>query len=205
MNETYGNGFFGGGEFLAFLIFAIIFGGGWGWGGGLGRGMGLNGAGAVIADNGIQSQLSNLQDQLSTNRIEATLGTMQSSLCQGFAGVNNAVTTGFANLVNYSNQGFSGLNNTINQGFAAAALQNNQNTQSIINAICGLSSKIDANTIAELAAKNASLKAEVSNAHQTAMFTRQINDLSTQLAACCCKLNTAAEVAAATAAAGTAA
>ena len=188
MNESYGTGgFFGGGEFLAFLIFAIIFGGGWGWGGGLGRGMG--GAGAVIADNGIQSQLSNLQDQMSTNRIESTLGTMQSSLCQGFAGVNNAISTGFANMINYSNQGFAGLNNTINQGFAASALQNNQNTQSIINAICGLSSKIDANTIAELSANNAALKAEVSNAHQTASFTRQISDLAAQLAACCCKIN----------------
>lgn len=190
MNDSYGNGgFFGGGEFLAFLIFAIIFGGGWGWGGGFGRGAGMTGAGAVIADNGIQSQLSNLQDQLSTNRIESTLNTMQNALCQGFAGVNSSVTNGFANMVNYTNQGFAGLNNTINQGFAAAALQNNQNTQSVINAICGLSSKIDANTIAELTAKNASLKAEVSNAHQTAVFTRQITDLAAQLAACCCKIN----------------
>lgn len=185
MNETYGSaGIFGGGEFLAFLIFAIIFGGGWGGGLGFGR----NGAGAVIADTGIQSQLSNLQDQMSTNRIEATLNTMQNALCQGFAGVNNSVTTGFANLVNYTNQGFSGLNSTINQGFAAAALQSNQNTQSIINAICGLSSKIDANTIAELTSRNAALKAEVDNAHQTAVFTRQISDLSAQLAACCCKM-----------------
>lgn len=193
MNESYGNGFFGGGEFLAFLIFAIIFGGGWGGNfggfGGWNRGAGLTGAGAVIADNGIQSQLSNIQDQLSTNRIESTLGTMQNSLCQGFAGINNALTSGFANVVNYSNQGFAGLNNSINQGFAATALQNNQNTQSILNAICGLSSKIDANTIAELTAKNASLKAEVSNAHQTAVFTRQITDLSAQLAECCCKIN----------------
>lgn len=198
MNESYGSGFFGGGEFLAFLIFAIIFGGGWGgWGnGGLGRGMGLTGAGAVIADNGIQSQLSNLQDQLSTNRIEATLNTMQNALCQGFAGVNSSVTTGFANMVNYTNQGFSGLNNTINQGFAASALQNNQNTQSIINAICGLSSKIDANTIAELTSRNAALKAEVDNARQTAVFTRQISDLSAQLAACCCRLENATTAAA---------
>ena len=159
MNDSYGNGgFFGGGEFLAFLIFAIIFGGGWGWGGGLNRG-GLTGAGAVIADNGIQAQLSNLQDQMSTNRIESTLGTINSGLTQGFAGLNTSITNGFANAVNYTNQGFAGLNNAINQGFAASALQNNQNTQSIINAICGLSSKIDANTIAELTANNASLKA----------------------------------------------
>ena len=191
MNESYGNGFFGGGEFLAFLIFAIIFGGGWGWGGGLGnRGFGgLTGAGAVIADSGIQSQLSSIQDQLSSNRIEATLGTMNSAMTQGFAGLNTVITNGFAGITNTTNLGFAGLNNTINQGFAAAALQNNQNTQSIINAICGLSSKIDANTIAELTAKNASLKAEVSNAHQTAVFTRQITDLAAQLAACCCKIN----------------
>lgn len=191
MNDSYGNGgFFGGGEFLAFLIFAIIFGGGWGWGG-LNRG-GMPGAGAVIADNGIQSQLSNLQDQMSTNRIESTLGTINAGLTQGFAGLNTAITNGFANAVNYTNQGFAGLNTIVNQGFAASALQNNQNTQSIINAICGLSSKIDANTIAELTAQNASLKAEVSNAHQTAVFTRQITDLAAQLAACCCKINTTA-------------
>ena len=189
MNETYNGGFFGGGEFLAFLIFAIIFGGGWGFGGGGLMGRGLSGAGAVIADNGIQSQLSNIQDQIGTNRIEATLGTLQNSMTQGFAGLNNALTSGFGNLINYTNQGFSGLNNTINQGFAAAALQSNQNTQAVLNSICGLSSKIDANTISELAAQNASLKAEVSNAHQTAVFTRQISDLSAQLAACCCKIN----------------
>lgn len=188
MNESYGTGFFGGGEFLAFLIFAIIFGGGWGWGNGLGRG-GLTGAGTVIADTGIQSQLSNIQDQLSTNRIESTLGTLQSGMTQGFAGLNNAISTGFGGITNTTNLGFAGLNNTINQGFAASALQNSQNTQSIINAICGLSSKMDANTIAELTAKNASLKAEVSNAQQTAVFTRQITDLAAQLAACCCKIN----------------
>lgn len=188
MNESYGTGFFGGGEFLAFLIFAIIFGGGWGWGGGLGRN-GLTGAGSVIADTGIQSQLSNIQDQLSTNRIESTLGMLQSGMTQGFAGLNNVISTGFGSITNSTNLGFAGLNNTINQGFAASALQNSQNTQSIINAICGLSSKMDANTIAELTAKNASLKAEVSNAHQTAVFTRQITDLAAQLAACCCKIN----------------
>lgn len=198
MNETYNGGFFGGGEFLAFLIFAIIFGGGWGFGNN--RGMGMNGTGAVIADNGIQSQLSNLQDQMSTNRIEGTLGTIQSDVSQGFAritnysnqgfaGLNTAITNGFANSINNTNQGFASLNSTLNQGFAASALQNNQNTQSIINAISGLSSKIDANTIAELTAQNASLKAEVNNAQQTAVFTRQITDLSAQLAACCCKIN----------------
>ena len=200
MNDSYGNGFFGGGEFLAFLIFAIIFGGGWGGFGFGGRGMmGLNGAGAVIADTGIQSQLSQIQSQINTNRIEDTLGTLQATGTQGFAGINTAVTNGFANTANIMNQGFASVNsslcqgfaaltNSTNQGFAAQALQSNQNTQSIINAICGLSSKIDSNTIAELSANNAALKAEISNAHQTAVLTKQNCDLAAQLAACCCRL-----------------
>lgn len=197
MNDSYGTGFFGGGEFLAFLIFAIIFGGGWGGYGFGGRGM--SGAGAVIADTGIQSQLSQIQSQINTNRIEDTLGTLQATGTQGFAGLNTAVTNGFANTVNTVNQGFAAVNhnlcqgfaaltNSTNQGFAAQALQSSQNTQSIINAICGLSSKIDANTIAELSANNAALKAEVSNAHQTAVLTKQNYDLAAQLAACCCKI-----------------
>lgn len=185
MNETY-PGIFGGGEFLAFLIFAIIFGNG-GWG--LGGNRGIGAAGAVIADQSVQSQLSNIQDQLSTNRIESTLGTINNGMVQGFAGLNNAVTSGFANQTNNMNLGFSGLNTAINQGFAAQALQGNQNTQSIINAICGLSSKLDANTIAELSAKNAALRSKVDNANQSAMFTAQINSLSAQLAECCCKLS----------------
>jgi hypothetical protein len=193
MNETYGNGgFFGGGEFLAFLIFAIIFGGGWGFGGGFNRGGGMSGAGAVIADNGIQSQLASIQDQISTNKIENSLGQMQNTMVQGFSGLNTGISNGFAAITNTTNQGFAGLNSVITNGFAAAALQNNQNTQSIINAICGLSSKIDANTIAELSAQNAALKADVSNARQTASFTEQLNALAAQIAACCCKISSTA-------------
>lgn len=186
MNETYPGSIFGGGEFLAFLIFAIIFGnGGWGFGGN----RGVGGAGAVIADQGIQSQLSNLQDQMSTNRIESTLGVINNGVVQGFAGLNTVISNGFANQTNNMNLGFNGLNNAITQGFAAQALQGNQNTQSIINAICGLSSKIDSNTIAELSANNAALRAKVDNANQTAVFTAQMNGLASQLAECCCKLS----------------
>ena len=159
MNDSYGNGgFFGGGEFLAFLIFAIIFGNG-GWNGFGGRGMGLNGAGAVIADNGIQAQLSQIQSQINTNRIEDTLGTIQSGITQGFAGLNTVVTNGFANSINNMNQGFAGvtnnlcqgfasLTNSTNQGFAAQALQASQNTQTIVNAIVFASILLDKPQIA---------------------------------------------------------
>ena len=174
MNDT---GVFGGGEFLAFLIFAIIFGGG-GWNGLGGWGnRGNFGPAGLVADTGIQAQLSQIQDQMSANKIESTLDVLQSGMTQGFAGLNTAITTGIAGLVN-----------NVNQGFGAQALQNSQNTQSIINAICSLSSKMDANTIAELSANNAALRAKVDNAQQTAVFTRQISDLAAQLAACCCKI-----------------
>lgn len=82
MTENY-DGFGGSGIFFAFLIFALFAfggnGGGWGWGG---RGGALGGAGAVIADNGINSQLDNIQAQNFYNSLNNGIAGIQSALCQ---------------------------------------------------------------------------------------------------------------------------
>lgn len=103
------NGGFGEGSgiFFAFLIFAF---GGGAWGvSGWGRN-GFNGAGAVAADIGIQSQLDNIQAQNFYNSLNNGIAGIQSALCQGFAGINQ----------------------TVNNTAAAAALQNSNQTRDIM-------------------------------------------------------------------------
>lgn len=168
MTENY-DGFGGSGIFFAFLIFALFAfggnGGGWGWGV---RGGALGGAGAVIADNGINSQLDNIQAQNFYNSLNNGIAGIQSALCQGFAGINQ----------------------TVNNTAAAAALQTSAQTREIVNAIvtgnAALSNKIDQNTISALQTENARLYADKSNLLQSINFGERFCGLEKQLAACCC-------------------
>lgn len=168
MTENY-DGFGGSGIFFAFLIFALFaFGGNGGWGGGWGRN-GMSGAGAVIADNGITSQLDNIQAQNFYNSLNNGIAGIQSALCQGFSGVNQ----------------------TINNTAAAAALQNSNQTRDILAAItagnAALANKIDQNTISALQTENARLYADKSNLIQSIGFGERFCGLEKQLQACCCR------------------
>lgn len=159
---------FGGGGFLAFLIFAIFaFGGGnaFGWGG---RGVGV--ATGLAETNGIMAQLNSIQQE---NAFDA--------LNNRFAQTNNALT-----------QGFAGLNTAITSAASAQALASCQQTQSLLTAINSgnqaIMSKIDSNEIARLTQENNRLYTDKSNLAQSMGFTTQVNALQTELAACCCQL-----------------
>lgn len=166
MSGDMSDGFGGNGIFFAFLIFALFaFGGNAGFGGWGGRGFG---AGALIADNNINSQLDNIQAQNFYNSLNNGIAGIQSALCQGF----------------------SGINQTINNTAAAAALQSSNQTSNIIAAItngnAALSNKIDQNTISALQTENARLYADKSNLMQSIGFDSKICGLEKELAACCC-------------------
>lgn len=167
MSGDMSDGFGNGGIFFAFLIFALFaFGGNAGFGGWGVRG--LNGAGAVIADNNINSQLDNIQAQNFYNSLNNGIASIQSTLCQGFSGVNQ----------------------TINNTAAAAALQSSNQTSNIIAAItngnAALSNKIDQNTISALQTENARLYADKSNLLQSIGIDSKICGLEKELASCCC-------------------
>lgn len=165
------DGWGGSGIFFAFLIFALFaFGGNGGWGGG-GWNRGGAGAAAVIADNGITSQLDNIQAQNFYNSLNNGIAGIQSALCQGFSGVNQ----------------------TINNTAAAAALQNAGQTRELMAAItagnAALANKIDQNTISALQTENARLYADKSNLIQSIGFGERFCGLEKQLASCCCQAN----------------
>lgn len=161
---------FGGGGFLAFLIFAIFaFGGGnaFGWGG---HGAGACAATGAAETNGIMAQLNSIQQE---NAFDA--------LNNRFAQTNNALT-----------QGFAGINTAISNAASAQALACCQQTQSLLTAINSgnqaIMSKIDSNEIARLTQENNRLYTDKSNLAQSMGFTAQVNTLQTELAACCCQL-----------------
>lgn len=163
---TDNDGWSGSGSFFAFLIFALFaFGGGNAWG--FGRG-GLAGAGAVIADTAINSQLDNIQAQNFYNSLNNGIAGIQSALCQGFAGINQ----------------------TVNNTAAAAALQNSNQTRDILAAItagnAAIANKIDQNTISALQTENARLYADKSNLLQSIGIGERFCGLEKQIAACCC-------------------
>lgn len=165
---TNTDGWGGSGIFFAFLIFALFAFGGGGWGNG-GWNRGGNGTAAVIADNGINSQLDNIQAQNFYNSLNNGIAGIQSALCQGFAGINQ----------------------TVNNTAAAAALQTSAQTREIVNAIVqgntALSNKIDQNTISALQTENARLYADKSNLVQSIGFGERFCNLEKQLQSCCCQ------------------
>lgn len=193
--DDIGAGFGGGGFIFALFALVILF-------GGLGGGGGLFGnRNAYASDVSYQAlqagqanlgtQIGQVQDQMSANQINSQLCNMSRSIDSNFASLQNSTNQGFAGLQNSMNQGFAGLNTVINTGFANAALQNNQNTQAIIQGINTLSTKLDSQTINALSAENANLKTQNALCHQTNYVESQINGLATQLASCCCDLKAA--------------
>lgn len=194
--DDIGAGFGGGGFIFALFALVILF-------GGLGGGGGLFGNRNTACCNDVSyqalqagqaslgTQIGQIQDQMSANQINSQLCDMSRSIDNSFASLQNSTNQGFAGLQNTMNQGFAGLNTVINTGFANAALQNNQNTQAIIQGINTLSSKLDSQTINALSAENATLKTQNALCHQTNYVESQINGLATQLASCCCDLKAA--------------
>lgn len=191
-DDMAGTGFGGGGFIFALFALVILF-GGLGGGGGLfgNRNTDVGYQALQAGQTNLGTQIGQVQDQMSANQINGQLCNMSRSIDASFASLQNSTNQGFAGLQNSMNQGFAGLNTVINTGFANAALQNNQNTQAIIQGINTLSSKLDSQTINALSAENATLKTQNALCHQTNYVESQINGLATQLASCCCDLKAA--------------
>ena len=90
-----GNGGFGGfgGDWGWIILLLLFAGGGYGFGGGFGGGEiypWMNQA--DITTNGFQ----NLQTNNAISSVQSSLGDIQNSLCNGFAGVNASISNGFA-------------------------------------------------------------------------------------------------------------
>lgn len=95
----FGNGWGGDGWWILLLLLA--FGGGWGGFGGFGGGN-LAADGAVLYPWMNQAEITNsgfqnLSTQNQLTAVQSDLGDIQTQLCNGFAGVNSTVNSGFAN------------------------------------------------------------------------------------------------------------
>lgn len=164
-NNGFGNGWEG---LIGLALVASLFGGGWGFGGG-NRG----GAAATQADlsAGFASSttLSSLDD--------IKLGQMSNLnfINQGFAGLNNVITTNFAttNAAIAScccgiERGIDGINYNIAKQTCDLITNQNANTQRILDYLC-------AEKISGLQAENSALKGQISQNAQTATILNAVN------------------------------
>ena len=132
-----GNGGFGFGNDLSWLILLLLC----GWGGGFGFGGGFGGMGGFAADGAAlypwmnQAEITNggFRDQMMNNNITSIrdgISDISTQLCNGFAGVNAGVANGFAQAeiaangrqMASMNQNF-GLQTSMLQGFNALGSQ----------------------------------------------------------------------------------
>ena len=98
-NTGYNNGMFGG-DWAWIIILALLF--GWGrngFGGGFGGGYGVDGfnggydIGKLATTNDVASGFNNSAVLSSLNDLKLGQAGLQQTLCQGFGGVNTAITT----------------------------------------------------------------------------------------------------------------
>ena len=96
-----------GGDWLAIIVLAALFGGGYGFGGfgGFGGGFG-GGYGGVFGE---------VQRGFDTQGINNKLNGIENGLCDGFYAQNTNTLNGFAGVQNTLCQGFAGVNATVNQ------------------------------------------------------------------------------------------
>lgn len=158
-NNGFGNGWEG---LIGLALVASLFGGGWGFGGGNHGGYG---AAATQAD--LSAGFANSSILSSLNDIKLTQGSNLNFINQGFAGLNNVLTTGFA-------AGQAALadcccttksmileNRYLNERQTCDLITNqNANTQRILDYLC-------AEKISGLQAENVALKGQLSNYAQS--------------------------------------
>lgn len=174
----YGNGGFGmGGDWAWILLLLLIGGNGFGWGmGGFGgmMGAGMMGMGwefpwllngQTNTDNNVNSGFRDLQIQDSITSARDAIASLATQLCQccsdmqmsvanGFAGVNQNVSNGFANTNLALANGFSGVNQNLCNGF-------NSVNNAIFGAQTAIGQQLNANEIANL---NRSFAEQTANA-----------------------------------------
>ena len=220
VQNGYGNnggfGFGGGWEGLIGLIAVAAlfgnggFGGGFGFGGNRGAGSELYGfeLGKVATQADVASGFNNSAVLGSLNDIKLTQASNLNFINQGFAGLNNVITSGNANLQQTLCQGFNGINTAILQssnaterGFATLGYSlascccdlkgaisevkyaNERQTCDIINAInAGNQRLVDIYTsdkIDTLNRKLATAEAQLSNQAQSAYIINQLKPCPT--------------------------
>lgn len=105
----YASGFGGfggwGGDWLAIIVLAALFGGGYGFGG-FGGGFGGGYNGGVFGE---------IQRGFDTQGINNKLNGIENGLCDGFYAQNTNTLNGFSGVQNALCQGFAGVNATVNQ------------------------------------------------------------------------------------------
>lgn len=158
-NNGFGNGWEG---LIGLALVASLFGGGWGFGGGNHGGYG---AAATQAD--LSAGFANSSILSSLNDIKLTQGSNLNFVNQGFAGLNNVLTTGFAaNAAALADcccttKSLILENRYLNERQTCDLITNqNANTQRILDYLC-------AEKISGLQAENVALKGQLSNYAQT--------------------------------------
>ena len=156
-NNGFGNGWEG---LIGLALVASLFGGGWGFGGGA-RG----GAAATQAD--LSAGFASSTTLSSLDDIKLAQMSNLNFINQGFAGLNNVITTNFAttNAAIAScccgiERGIDGINYNIARQTCDLITNQNANTQRILDYLC-------AEKISGLQAENSALKGQLSNYAQT--------------------------------------
>ena len=145
-NNNGGWGGFGGDWLIAIVIlflFPMMFGG---WGGGMFGGMGGWGNGGMMAAANGALTRADLCSEFNFNGLENAVRGIQQGLCDGFYAMNTSMLQGFHGVDNaictlgYQNaQLINGVNSTVMQGFNAAnvvALQNQNALQTQLASCC---------------------------------------------------------------------
>lgn len=157
-NNGFGNGWEG---LIGLALVASLFGGGWGFGGNHG------GYGAAATQADLSAGFANSSILSSLNDIKLTQGSNLNFINQGFAGLNNVITTGFAaNAAALADcccttKSMILENRYLNERQTCDLITNqNANTQRILDYLC-------AEKISGLQAENVALKGQISNYAQT--------------------------------------
>ena len=189
-NGGMGFGGNGWGDLAALIVVAGLF--GWGNGGFGGFGGGRGGACATQAD--LSAGFANSEIMSDLNDIILGQAQMQNFINQGFSGLNQTVTNGFAGVnsaictLGYQNQaGFNALSTQLAQcccdtraAIADVKYANERSACDIINAgnanTRAILDFLTGEKISALQAENAGLKAQISNDKQSAYLISQLRD-----------------------------
>ena len=191
--NCYGNNGFGFGSgwegLIGLVLVAALFGGGWG-----GFGFGGNRGGNCATQADLSAGFANSEIMSDLNNI--LLGQAQAINYnnQGFAGLNNALTSGFAGVNNaictlgYQNQaGFNALSReiadcccTTQRSIDSVKYENAKNTCDIIRAgqdnTRAILDYLTSEKISSLQAENSGLKAQISNDRQTRSIVDELRN-----------------------------
>lgn len=173
--------------------------GGPGFGGGFG-GLGGNGIGAVgliglntLFDRGDRrhdGDGGNCNESIFAATTLSKLGSIEGSIPLAALGTQNAIleqTNALGNTINQANlsqlMASSAVKDSVQNSAAAALINANNNTQAILGAICGLGSKIDANTITDLQTQLLRAESNGRNRETEVNITQSVNQNQSQLQA----------------------